>query len=369
MRSSTKKMMDYCTYCPKMCRFSCPVSEADKIETHTPWGKMEIGRWVIDKTLTLSEELAQAAYQCTNCLHCQQYCEHLNDVPAALGEIRRLAVENYAAPPEAYALEKRFAESNNPYGGDLLEKSLGKLSKRVLREGAEVALFPCCHTLHFFPNRLARYFELFEKLGVGQIEVVQGGVPCCGEPLRALGFQEDFEEIAEVQYHALKKYKLIVTDGPECCNSLKRYYPELGLPLEERTIHLLEFLSPLLSHHNYRTRGDFKGKIAYHDSPYMSRYLGLIELPRKILKDLTGFNPVELGMWGAESLSAGTEGSYALIFPEISDRIARRPTDEVASRGIGRLITACSKAEAIFKKFANGFAVQDIFEFLNENIL
>jgi Fe-S oxidoreductase len=63
------------------------------------------------------------------------------------------------------------------------------------------------------------------------------------------------------------------------------------------------------------------------------------------------------------------EGSYDLIFPELSDKIAMRTVEEVSSRGIGKLITACAKSEAKFRKLARNFEVQDIYEFLNEHIL
>ena len=37
--------LEHCTYCPKMCRHSCPVSTTDAIESHTPGAKMTTGAW------------------------------------------------------------------------------------------------------------------------------------------------------------------------------------------------------------------------------------------------------------------------------------------------------------------------------------
>jgi len=368
MRSELKKMMDYCTYCPKMCRFSCPVSEAAKSETYTPWGKMEIAGWLLDKTVPISQEMALAAYQCTNCLHCQVYCEHGNDVPSALGEARKIAVENYAAPPQAYALEKNFHEFNNPYRPDLLEGLRHPAQKSRHKKKDEVYFFPCCHTLQLFPERLARYFELFEKLGIDGPQLFDNGLQCCGEPLRALGFAEGFKDVAEVQYYALKSRRMTVTDGPECCYSFKQPYADLGFSLRDQSLHLLEFLAPYLQHSNYQTKGRIKGRLTYLDPPFLSRRLGLIELPRKILSELTGFAPLELSMAAGDARSVGVEGSYDVIFPELSERIAEETVEEVSARGIGKLITADAKSEAILRKLAKGFEVQDIFEFLNEHI-
>jgi hypothetical protein len=37
-----EQMTAYCTYCPKMCRFSCPTAAAESRETVTPWGMMRL---------------------------------------------------------------------------------------------------------------------------------------------------------------------------------------------------------------------------------------------------------------------------------------------------------------------------------------
>ncbi|MHB1846932.1 MAG: (Fe-S)-binding protein, partial [Deltaproteobacteria bacterium] len=34
--------LEHCAYCPKLCRFTCPVSEATGREALTPWGKMSV---------------------------------------------------------------------------------------------------------------------------------------------------------------------------------------------------------------------------------------------------------------------------------------------------------------------------------------
>src|SRR3712207_9223152 len=59
----------HCSYCPKMCRFTCPVAEATGKESVTPWG--------IDRVISamargeqLSAEEQQPVWACTGCRHC-----------------------------------------------------------------------------------------------------------------------------------------------------------------------------------------------------------------------------------------------------------------------------------------------------------
>jgi Fe-S oxidoreductase len=368
MRSQQKKMMDYCTYCPKMCRFSCPTAEATNNETYTPWGKMEAGGWLLDQTVSLTEQMAAVSYQCTNCLHCQVYCEHGNDVPSALAEVRKLAVSNYVAPAAAYDLDERFHLYNNPYGLDLLGEIRDRLPLSK-KKRPEVLFFPSCHTLHYFPERILTYLNLFKKLQIPGVVVYQESIQCCGEPLDSLGFHQEFQEIAEVQYYSLKKYPLIVTDGPECCVSFKQKYAKLHLPLDQKVLHLLELIAPYLEAANYRTKGKAQTSVGYFDPVFLSRYLHLVEMPRKVIKEVTGFLPVELSMHGKDALSSGVEAGYDLIFPETSDKIAQRVIDEVSSREIFKLITACAKTEEKLRSLKPGFEIQDIFEFINEQIV
>lgn len=361
-------MMDYCTYCPKMCRFSCPVSEAAKSETVTPWGKMELAGWVLDKSMPLSPEAALPSYQCTLCRHCQKYCEHGNDVAAALVEIRQLAVENYAAPPEVYELQQRFADWNNPYGRDLLAPVRNRLP-RAFGKSKDTAFLVSCHTLNEYPERIQTYLELFDKLGLPPFEVIDGPVQCCGAPLRALGLKQEFADVAEVQSYALNRYSYVITDGPECAYVLGDAYRAHGLAKKTKVMSLLEYLTPYLKHHNFRSSGRIKGRMAYHDPVFFSRYLDVMAQPREWLEELTGFPPIELSMHGGDSLSSGGEGAYDWVFPDLSLKIAARTTDEVASRGIGCLITACSKSEERFSRVARGFEVRDIYEFANEHLM
>jgi len=369
MRSLQKKMMDYCTYCPKMCRFTCPVSEVTKNETTTPWGKMQVGKWLSESIIPLNEDTISAAYQCTNCLHCQKYCEHLNDVPEALREIRNLAVENYVAPPEAYRVQKNFSKFNNPYGVDLSRKFKNPKSLELYNDNAGVLFFPSCHTRHLFPDRIRVYFELFDKLGIKNLTLATGLVPCCGEPLRALGFQDDFQEIAEIQCHAFEEYTTVVVDGPECSASLLQNYTVEGFPVRTPVLPLMEFLHPYLEHSNYRTLAKVKGRLAYHDPSHLARHLHITDLPRKIISLVTGFSPVDLSQSHEDTLSSGAEGSYEMIFPDISNQIAERIVREVSARRIKKLLTACAKSEAKFRSLAEDFEVQDIYEYLNDHIL
>ena len=64
----------YCAYCPKLCRFSCPVSEATHTESHSTWGKMTAAHLVSTEKRALDESTAKALHACTGC---GRLCLHL----------------------------------------------------------------------------------------------------------------------------------------------------------------------------------------------------------------------------------------------------------------------------------------------------
>ena len=68
--------IEMCTFCPKMCRFVCPVADAETRETVTPTTRQTFLNLLRTGQLPLDEELSGIFYECTNCLTCRTQCEH-----------------------------------------------------------------------------------------------------------------------------------------------------------------------------------------------------------------------------------------------------------------------------------------------------
>src|SRR5690349_20706384 len=90
-----------CAFCPKMCRFSCRVSEAVPRETFTPWGKMTLLHVVAEGTHPFEPSTAEAFWACTGCMRCRTHCTHENEVGDALRSGRAEALTHGVAPVAA----------------------------------------------------------------------------------------------------------------------------------------------------------------------------------------------------------------------------------------------------------------------------
>jgi Fe-S oxidoreductase len=100
-RKNHKKQIDYCAYCPKLCRFACPVGQVVERETVTPTGKAVALKLVAESKAEFDREFAELVYLCSGCRITQTYCEHDIDVFPALEKARAEAVKKGVAPAGA----------------------------------------------------------------------------------------------------------------------------------------------------------------------------------------------------------------------------------------------------------------------------
>src|SRR5271166_5016403 len=100
--------LETCTFCPKLCRSACPVSNAEPRETLTPWGKMSAAYFTARGDVPLEESFARPAWACTGCFACRASCDHQNDVAGTLLAARSALVSARLGPEGATRTIARF---------------------------------------------------------------------------------------------------------------------------------------------------------------------------------------------------------------------------------------------------------------------
>src|SRR5205823_244399 len=114
--AALRRAQELCEFCPKMCRFACPVSEATGREALTPWGKVSLAV-LVGREPDAAAALAFAG--CTGCHRCAVYCAHDNDVPSILYAARATAVRAGVAPQAWTELPARFSARGHGETTDL----------------------------------------------------------------------------------------------------------------------------------------------------------------------------------------------------------------------------------------------------------
>lgn len=79
----------------------------------------------------------------------------------------------------------------------------------------------------------------------------------------------------------------------------------------------------------------FEGRVTYHDSCSGLRELGVREQPRQLLKTVRGLQLVELT---DADVCCGFGGTFAVKYPDISNSIVSKKTDQVAVTGADLLL-------------------------------
>jgi Fe-S oxidoreductase len=166
--------------------------------------------------------------------------------------------------------------------------------------------------------------------------------PCCGGILHYIGLEKDFARNAQKLYKTLKAHgvKRIIGIVPSCTYTLVELLPKHvpGYDLEVK--HFLQVVLEGIKDRELRFPHDVK--VVYHDPCQLSRYLGLIEEPRRILRSIEGIELVEPEWtYGEWSTCCGGGGGFEVVFPELSQILAVNRAKELVETGADIIVTHC----------------------------
>ncbi len=186
-----ERMTAYCTYCPKLCRFTCPAAAGEGRETVTPWGMMRLLEVTRDGSIPLDADTAEVFFHCTGCRRCQTFCRHENDVPRALHKARTWAAAEDLLPDAVAALRDTFAAHGRPFA----EAPDRPIDDAPFDPESPFAFWPDCSTVQHHPEKVEATAHLL-KAFLGQaprLIATDQAVPCCGFPLHAAGLDSPRE--------------------------------------------------------------------------------------------------------------------------------------------------------------------------------
>ena len=361
--------LELCNTCPSLCQSACPVVALDGNRAHSPWGLMQVMNQVRTGQIGFSQEVAELAYECLTCKACTTQCEHGNQISPVLLEARKEAVHQGLAPDSILGYAEKFHRHNNPFSKDLLKKLHEILPESALQNEGDICYYASCTTIAKTPEIITDTFELFEKLGIDYVVPYTETIQCCGYPLKTAGAHDEFMDIAEINFHSLKKYKKIITGSPACAFTLKRVYRRHDLSLENKVETVTDFLSSVLKTKKLKLKKDLPKDWMYHDPCYMSRYLEQTQTPRDLIQTATGEAPLEFHDNQAESKCSGQSGCYNVVHKDRSDAITKERLRECKENEVQNLVTHCPSCVFKMQQSNKNMVVKDIVSLLNESIV
>ncbi len=339
--ASVARQLDYCTFCPKMCRHACPVSTASGRETHIPQVKMDrlnqlrLGRnaWTTESTDPL--------WACTGCRHCTMYCDHGNEPGLVLLSGRAAAVEHGTPHPALTGYSERFRARE-----DRLSQQLASGFKDQMATEGEIGFWPGCDAIDKGSADIAAAMALFERTNM-PVKIVEAPQACAGYPLLAAGYRDLFRWHAGRVAASLRGFRKVAINCSACLYAIRAQYPAEGVSVRTEVVSLADVLAPAA---NNLACSLNRKTVYYHDPCYHARYNDVVEQPRRALSQLAEVR--ELSWNKSDTECCGGGGLLPKTMPLVADQMSKRRLAEVQATGGGLVVTSCATCTFMLKRNA-----------------
>jgi Fe-S oxidoreductase len=318
----------------------------------------------------------EVPFQCTTCGACEFQCpvgiEHL---PILVG-LRRGAV-NTGAWEDDYGSKLFLAleRGANAHGLPTSErdKFIEKAGLPIFDGTQEYCLWLGCMGGYDPKGReiISDFARVMSYLGTSF--GVLRKEKCCGDPVRRLGNDFVFQQLAEANLKAFEqnKVKRVVSICPHCVRTLQEDWKDYGTPppVEHHSEFLARFADKLPSEggggFNPRIKpkapegalapkagsshapAPIRDKIVFHDPCYLGRYRNVYKQPRTVVK-LSG-ELVEAPRNHERSFCCGAGGGLVFLGDETGERIGKVRAAELVATGASVIGTACPFCNSIFR--------------------
>lgn len=362
---SIDKATAYCTYCPKLCRHSCPAAAAENRETVTPWGMMRLLELVKNGTVDPSEEVAEIFYHCMGCRACQTWCKHENDVPEAMWAARTWMRDLGYVPEMLDGFSDFFLEENSPHpvADPLAEVSPEPVDDVFDPDGA-FAFFPDCETRYHYPDLITRTGRLMERVLGEKVRLLTrdagDGHACCGFPLLSAGDEVGYEAYRSELNQTFAGIETIFTD----CAAFASLYREEGSfgRREEgvEVVHIIELLAEYAD--DFHVEKVPSNGLMLHDSCFVGRHLDLFDATRKVAAALCDGLPAEFHVNRDEAPCCGGPSHYHVVAREASERAASSRMEQMDREGGSAVVCGSATCKKAFRRVRDEEAAIDILE-------
>lgn len=355
--------LDLCSLCPKLCSHVCPVYRASAKETLSPQAKMSSLL-----RLRQSGDAAQPAdalplYACTACGACATACLHKIEPAQHLVRGRALVERRELGHPALSDLPERVFHRAQETSRALLREP--DLLSRLAKPG-EIGLLPSC-----LPRRAAgggpvseakQLLSVLDALRSHRADFPQYGlltVGSAGYPLYAAGLDESFRLYAESLAPKVAELSALVTTCSACTYLLKVVYPQHGVPLQPKVLHLSELLVPYVTALPIRKR---LPKVRYHAPCHLERRLQ-IDAPRHLLARLADVVE-DVTPAGEDGLCCGAGG----LLPQTDPALARAMAHESMAHVEELVPTVSGCPTCGYHLSQSGHPVRDLLDVLCDAI-
>jgi Fe-S oxidoreductase len=319
----------------------------------------------------LSATVSQKAiFQCTTCGACEYQCPvGIQHLPMIIG-LRRGAV-NTGTWEDDYGtkLFLNLERNGNAMGFSQGErdKFIAKQELPVFDGSQEYCLWLGCMGAYDPRGReiITAFAAVMKHLGTsfGVLKKER----CTGDPVRRLGNDLAFGQLAEANLESLRQggVKKIVSICPHCVRTIQEDWREFGAEVEVE--HHSEFLA---RHAEKLPVAETGRRVVFHDPCYLGRYRGIYDEPRQVIAKSAAV--IEPPRTRQRSFCCGAGGGLVFLSEETGDRVNEARVKELVATGADTIGAACPFCNSMFRdalaKSQNGPRLLDIAQIAAEQI-
>ncbi|MHC4660744.1 MAG: hydrogenase iron-sulfur subunit [Planctomycetota bacterium] len=201
---------------------------------------------------------------------------------------------------------------------------------------------------------------------------------CCGHDFYWTGRTNAFRKIAKVNSEKLKAEGIntLLTICPECAATFNLFYPKVyeGGMGNITVTHLLKYLGDRSQYLRFHRRRHRTRRVTFHDPCRLVRHLGVVDEPRKLLKNIPQVELREMPYSGRLAYCCGTAGWTGCDAASKTTQLGRlKFAKEI---GAEVLLSACPKCYLHFNCARTDIPpdmepvqIRDIFTFLAGSLL
>ena len=308
MLKSRADRIETCTFCPNLCLHTCPVSNAERKSSVSPWAKMSLVQWIREGLAPMNAETVDILYKCTGCGTCTSACVHGVPVGDVLMEARSEAVSRGLKGPAA---DRRKTDTR------ALETIRGEKDQGPLQ--GKTVYWPGCKQAVRDIKTLEATQRVIERLAGTDVSL--GPAVCCGETEVSNGRALAGKNNATALGYVLAEAERVLV-GPGSCQA------HLAAARSDVESLVPFVLKALLANPEW-IPSPLEGRVAIFESCAHVRKIGVSDQSVALASRLAAGGVIELRWCGEQSHCCGAGGGFAETSPE-SARIAGRRVLEMA---------------------------------------
>jgi Fe-S oxidoreductase len=291
---------------------------------------------------------AEAAFQCTTCGACEFQCPvGIQHLPVIIG-LRRGAV-NTGKWEDDFGSKMFLAMERN---GNSLGFASSERTKFI--EKNELPIYDGTQEYCLWLGCMGSYDPQGREIVLSLVKVLRHlGVTfgvlrkekCTGDPVRRLGNDLLFSQMAEANIEQFKSAKVgkLLSICPHCVRTIGEDWKEFGATFQiEHHSELLARLQDKLPQ-----RADGREKVVFHDPCYLGRYRGVYEQPREVIARWGELTDPERTR--QRSFCCGAGGGQMFLGEEKGKRVNVERAGELAATGAAVVGTACPFCQTMFR--------------------